>query len=885
MKVRAALAILVVLAATGFAQAQETTLTGLVTTRDDGLALPGATVAVESLKLSVVTGADGRYQLALPASASGQPLEVTVSHAGLRPTRRTITVSPGQSEDFTLGLSFHEEITVGSRAPGAAAEKAVPVDVLTVKQIETAGASETNAIIQALAPSFNFPRPTVSDGADTVRPATLRGLGPDHVLVLINGKRRHQSAHIVTSGVIGRGTTGVDLNAIPASAIDKIEVLRDGAAAQYGSDAIAGVINIVLKSGAHPFTLSGKGGMTSGSFTDLTGADVDHSDGELTESTASYGWNVGRGAVFASAEYRNRNGTNRATPDLRDQVRVGDGGNNAVAQPNHHWGDSESTDLLSFVNASFPLGAGDTSTLYVFGGASKREGSHGGFFRRALDARNWPQIFPLGFLPTIEPDVSDASGTVGVRGVAGEKWFYDVSAQYGHNRFDFAVVNSLNTSLGPNDPQREFDSGGLAFNQLVANLDLTRSVDAGLAGPLNVAFGAEFRRENFEIIPGEPNSYLDGGVRDQFGGRSPAGVQVFPGFRPSNEVDASRNSVAGYLDLEADVHEKIRLGVAGRVERYSDFGSTADGKVTARFEASKRFVLRGATSTGFRAPSLAQSHFSTVSTNFITVNGVVTPVEVGTFAVDSPVARALGSTDLEPEESVNLSGGFVFTPVDALDVTVDFYRVAIDGRIVFSGNFTGGRIQPIIEPFGASGARFFTNAIDTRTKGVDVTVGYRWDLGGSGDLRLQAGYNRNDTDLTGTIATPAVLAGLENVLFDREQTQRVTCAQPQDNVRLTADWTRGAFGALVRGSRYGEYCFPTNVPANDQTFGSEFLADLELSYRRDHYTIGVGVQNLFDQFPDPLRNVNSSFLVQTFPSISPFGFNGRFVYGRLSYRF
>jgi iron complex outermembrane receptor protein len=886
MKVRAALALLFALAVASVVQAQEIALTGLVTTRDDGLALPGATVAIESLQLSAVTGADGRYQLALPASASGRSVEVSVSHAGLRPTKKTITVSPsGQSEDFTLGLSFHEEITVGSRAPGAEAEKAVPVDVLTVKQIETTGASETNAIIQALAPSFNFPRPTLSDGADTVRPATLRGLGPDHVLVLVNGKRRHQSAHIVTSGVIGRGTTGVDLNSIPASAIEKIEVLRDGAAAQYGSDAIAGVINIVLKSGAQPFTLSGKGGMTSGSYTDLTGAEVDHSDGELTESTASYGWTVGRGSIFASAEYRNRNGTNRATPDVRDQIRAGDGGNNAVGQPNHHWGDSEATDLLSFVNGAFPLDAGSNRTLYFFGGASKREGSHGGFFRRALDARNWPQIYPLGFLPTIEPDVVDAAGTIGVRGVAGGDWFYDVSAEYGHNRFDFTVVNSLNTSLGPDNPQREFDSGGLAFNQLVANADVTRSVDAGLAGPLNVAFGAEFRRENFEIRPGEPNSYLDGGVRDQFGGRAPAGAQVFPGFRPSNEVDASRNSVAGYLDLEADVHEKVRVGVAGRVEHYSDFGNTADGKVTVRFEPSQRFVVRGAASTGFRAPSLAQSNFSTVSTNFITVNGVVTPVEVGTFAVNSPVARALGATDLKPEESVNLSAGVVIAPTDALDLTVDFYRIDIDDRIVFSGNFTGGRIQPIIEPFGASGARFFTNAVDTRTKGVDVTLTYRWDLADAGNLRLQAGYNRNDTELTGSIATPPVLAGLENVLFDREQTQRITCAQPQDNVRLTADYSRGSFGALLRGSRYGEYCFPTNVVANDQTFAAEFLTDLELTYRRDHYTIGFGVLNLFDTFPDPLRNVNSSFLVQTFPSISPFGFNGRFLYGRLTYRF
>ena len=875
----------VLLAAAPFAQAQDIAVRGLVTSRDDGLALPGATVAIESLGLSSTTGADGRYELKLPADAAGKTVELRASAAGLRPALKQVHVSAeGHAEDFALGLSFHEEVTVGSRAPGAESEKAVPVDVFTVRQIEATGASETSAIIQALAPSFNFPRPTLADGADTVRPATLRGLGPDQVLVLVNGKRRHQSAHIVTSAVIGRGTTGVDLNAIPASSIEKIEVLRDGAAAQYGSDAIAGVINIVLKSGQQPFTLSGKGGLTAGSFTDLTGADVDHNDGALTESAASYGWQSGRSSVFAAAEYRNRNGTNRATPDLRDQIRAGDGGNNPVGQPNHHWGDSEETDVLSFVNASFPLGSGDSGTLYAFGGVSRREGSHGGFFRRALDARNWPQIYPLGFLPTIQPDVTDASGTVGLRGVAGGTWFYDLSAQYGHNRFDFNVVNSLNTSLGPTSNQTEFDSGALAFNQFVSNADVSRTVDAGLAGPLNVAFGAEYRRENFQIVAGEPNSYLDGGVRDQFGGRAPAGAQVFPGFRPSNAVDASRDSVAGYLDLEADVLEHLRVGLAGRLEHYSDFGNTADGKLTARLELGKRFLLRGAASTGFRAPSLAQSNFSAVSTNFITVNGAVTPVEVGTFAVDSAVARALGATDLKAEQSVHFSGGLVWSPAAAFDLTVDFYRIDIDGRVVFSGNFTGGRIQPIIEPFGASGARFFTNAIDTKTRGMDVAANYRLDLGTS-NLRLQADYNRNDTDLTGSIATPPVLAGLENVLFDREQTQRVTCAQPQDNMRLTADWQKGGFGALLRGSRYGEYCFPTNVVANDQTFGAELVADVELTYRRDHYTFGVGVQNIFDNFPDPLLAANSSFLVQTFPSISPFGFNGRFIYARLAYRF
>jgi iron complex outermembrane receptor protein len=876
------------LAAPVLVHAQDTVLTGRVTTRDDGLPLPGATVAVAALNLTALSDAEGSYTLTIPASAAGQTVEVAASAPGLRGQTWKLAVAPGAvTHDFALGLSFHEEITVGSRAPGAEDEKAVPVDVFTARDIQMSGASETSQAIQRLSPSFNFPRPTISDGADTVRPATLRGLGPDQVLVLVNGKRRHTSAHIVTSGVIGRGTTGVDLNAIPASAIQKVEVLRDGAAAQYGSDAIAGVINIVLKSGAEPFTVTGKAGQTLGSYEDLTGADRDHSDGELTEATGTYGARLGRGSLFAAVEYRNRNGTQRASPDVRDQLAAGDAGSNPVEQPNHHWGDSEERDVLAWFNSTFPLDAGNTRFLYAYGGWSRRDGSHGGFYRRALDARNWPQIYPLGFLPTIQPDVVDGSGTLGARGAWGGSWFWDLSAQYGHNRFDFNVVNSLNASLGPDVPpnQTEFYSGSLAFGQFLVNADFSHALDIGLREPVNLAFGAEYRHENFEQTPGEPASYVDGGFANQLGGRAEAGTQVFPGFRPSNAADASRNSVAAYLDLEGDLHEKVRLGLAGRVEDYDDFGSTVDGKVTLRVAPHPRFVLRGAASTGFRAPSLAQSSFSSVATNFISVGGVVQPVEVGTFSVESPVARALGAQPLEPEESVHYSAGFALSPVDRLEMTLDYYRIDIDGRVVFSGNFTGPRIEALVRPFGANGGRFFTNAIDTETEGFDATVRYRFDLGATGNLVLSAAYNHTENEIVGEVATPPQLAGFENVLFDRVERLRLVCGQPEDNLRLAADWQRGGFGSVLRVGRYGEYCFATPTEANDQTFGAEWLVDLELAWTRNRLTLAAGVQNAFDEFPDQLRPANSSFVVQTFPSTSPFGFNGRFIYGKVGLRF
>jgi iron complex outermembrane recepter protein len=848
------------------------TVTGKVTTAADGLPLPGATVSIPALKLTTETRDDGSYSLAVPAAqATGQTVEIRVSFPGLQPQSASLQLSSGAAaRDFALVFGFREEITVGSRLAGAAAEKAVPVDVLTPQQITTTGASETNQIIQALAPSFNFPRPTITDGTDSVRPATLRGLGPDQVLVLINGKRRHNGALVHVNGSIGRGSTGVDLNAIPASAIQRIEILRDGAAAQYGSDAIAGVINIVLKSGVNPLTLSAKGGMTT------------HDDGELFDVSASRGWQIGRGGVFGTIEFRDRGETNRAGPDPRDQIVAGDAGKNSVRQPNFHWGDADTTDLMSFVNLEFPLTAGTTS-VYGFGGVSRRTGSHGGFFRRAIQDTNWPQIYPEGYLPLIEPDIVDLSATAGLRGTRAG-WFWDASLQYGYNSFDFNVRDSLNVSMGPVNNQTEFYSGSLVFDQMLANLDFARQVDAGLSGPLNLALGAEFRRETYQIIAGEPNSYLDAGHPNRFGGRAVPGAQVFPGFRPSNEVDTGRNSVATYADLEANVHRRIRLGLAGRYEHYTDFGDTADGKLTARFEPHPQFVVRGSASTGFRAPALAQSYFSAISTNFLAVGGQLVPFEVGTFPVSSPQARALGAADLKPEQSVHLSGGLVWTPVVPLEITVDVYRVDIDDRIAISGNFTGGRVTELLLPLGATGARFFTNAIDTRTKGVDLTAIYRAELGDGSKVRLSAAYNTTDNDIRRIAGTPPQLAGFEAVLFDRIEQRRIECGQPRNNYRFSGDWSRNRFGAVARLARYGRYCIVDRAVV-DQDFSPEWVTDVEATYRFGKALVGVGVQNLFDTFPDENVPANANLGIFPYPSHAPFGMNGRFVYSRITLRF
>src|SRR5207253_3724384 len=404
----------------------------------------------------------------------------------------TIDTSGNVIQDFELRPSFGQEITVGSRAINAEQEKAVPVDIIPREQIERSPSTETNQIIEKVAPSFNFPRPSVADGTDSVRPATLRGLGPDQGLVMFNGKRMHTIALVNVNNTVGRGSAGADLNTIPAEAIDNIEILRDGAAAQYGSDAIAGVLNLVLKSDAAPLHLDVKGGSTT------------HSDGQMIDTNLSGGWKIARGALFGTVEYRDRYATNRATPDPRPQLPANS--TLTVPQPNTHWGDAYERDLMSLLNLNLPITEDAKSIFYAFGTYGVRHGSHGGNYRRAIDATDWPQIYPLGFLPLIEPRIADQALNAGLRGELA-KWFYDASAGYGRNKFDFHVRHSLNVSLGPSIPpnQTTFYAGSLGDRQYTANLDLSRGFNIGLAGPINVAAGTEYRREGYQVIAGEPN--------------------------------------------------------------------------------------------------------------------------------------------------------------------------------------------------------------------------------------------------------------------------------------------------------------------------------------------------------------------------------------------
>jgi iron complex outermembrane receptor protein len=867
-------------------QSRDAILTGKVSDAATNEALSGARVFVPGTVMSATTRLDGSYRLRLVPGTH----EVRVTYIGYSIGRDTVQADAGasQTRDFQLTrepLALQELAVVGTRAAERTSTEApVPVDVLTAAEIKQTGRTETAQIIQALAPSFNFPRATISDGTDHTRPATLRGLAPDQVLVLVNGKRRHTSALINVNGSIGRGSGMVDLNALPASAIERIEILRDGAAAQYGSDAIAGVINIILKEGA-PNELGTTFGQTV------------ESDGEVVQGAGNYALPLGRdGVLQLAAEYRNRGFTNRSAADFRQQYFAGDPRNSdpsLTGQINHRQGDADTEDAGFFLNLAKPVA--EATEVYFFGGSTIRSGESAGFWRRALDDRTVRALYPNGFLPMIGTKISDFSGVGGLRGEqAGWRW--DLSADYGRNLFHFDVRNSANVTLGAASPT-EFYAGTLIADQFTTNLDLAKSFTVGLASPLNVAVGGEFRRDGYHITEGEPDSWRDGGVRILDGPNHDSlaapGAQVFPGFRPGDATSQNRNNVAGYVDLEAQVVRRVLLGVAGRVEHYNDFGSTTDGKVTARFEPVPGFAVRGSASTGFKAPSLGQSFFSATSTNFI--NGV--PFENRTFPVTSLIAQALGASELEAEKSKNYSFGVALNPVKSLSITADYYQILIDNRIVLSGNFTGATIRTFLQNQGfpgVAGGRFFTNAIDTRTLGVDVVANYGFPIGASGTLRLTGGYNYTVNRVLRVAPTPAALSAFQETLFDRVERARIEVGQPRDNLYLGGVFSYQDLGFTLRTQRFGEVTsFGTPADGSlDQTFGAKWITDVNASYTfGGRLTFTAGVDNVFDVYPDendqgnPTTAGNNNFGIFPYNQISPFGFNGAFYYGRLTFGF
>ena len=867
-------------------------LTGRITDRQTGQPLSGARVHVPGTGQGTVSRSDGTYRLTLPAGRN----PISVNSVGYTPRRDTIVVGPGESpsRDYALEKGITElnaAVITGTRAHDRTVLKSpVPVDVLTTTEIRQTGQVETSQIIQLLAPSFNFPRPTVADGTDHIRPSTLRGLGPDQVLVLVNGKRRHTSSLVNVNGTIGRGSTGVDLNAIPASSIDRIEILRDGAAAQYGSDAIAGVINIILKSDEST-DLEYEAGQSNTKLKRLPG-DNKLSDGDVNAVSGNTGkLFTGNGFLHVTGQYENRGSTNRSLPDRRVQYFAGDPRNAdpALNAQGVHFrqGDARANDVAFFGNSAFPAFA-NGAQIYAFGGISHREGQGAGNWRMPSNNNTVRSIYPNGFLPMINSTIGDYSGTVGLKGDV-KGWTYDLSGVYGHNRFDFDISQSDNPTLGNASPT-QFYSGSLKFGEATGNFDLVRTFGLGwLARPLNVALGAEARRDSYGIVAGEPDSYRDGGIKvldgPNTGAQPTPGAQVFPGFRPSDAGNHSRTNYAGYIDFEANPLENILIGLAGRTEHYSDFGSATIGKVSARFEPFPGYAIRGAFNSGFRAPSLGQEFFSSTATNFLNIGGTLTAVEVRTLPVSSGPAQALGAKALKAERSENVSAGLALQPFANLSLTSDYYRILIRDRIVFSGNFTGQAMTDFLAAQGFPGvgsARFFTNAIDTRTNGLDIVARYALDFGNRGVTGFTGGYNHTVTVVTHVDPTPAALSSQQAVLFDRLERSRIEEGQPHKTVNLTLDHSIRRFNVTLHTTRFGQVGSrgATN-PALDQKYKARWITDANVTVPLVRQVgITLGVNNIADVYPSENIPANNNSGIFPYNGISPFGFNGRFVYVR-----
>ena len=850
---------------------------GRVTSSDGGAPILGATVQLVGTPFGTITKSDGTYSIALRPGA----YSLRVRQIGFTSVTQAITIVTGQTltRDVQLQRSatnLEAVAVIGTRDTERTVVKSpVPVDVFSAVELRATGRTETAQMIQALAPSVNFPRSAIADGTDAVRPATLRGLGADQVLVLLNGKRRHTTALINVNGTVGRGQSAVDLNAIPASMIDRVEILRDGAAAQYGSDAIAGVINIVLKSNA-PTEVNLQSGVTA------------VGDGRVWQGSTNAGIANSSGSFFHTGfEVRDRQSTDRSAADPRVQYFAGDAREATINRINNQYGDGQTSDIVGMFSAGTQLGRG--VDFYAFGGSSRRKASAPGFWRRPNDDRTVRSLYPNGFLPMINSTLWDASTAVGAKGaLAGWKW--DLSQTLGRNSHNFFISNTNNASFG-NLSKTAYDAGTLIFSQASTNLDLFREVKAGTV-PVRLAAGAEWRKDQFQITQGEPGSWQDGKVPVLDASGNPttrvaaAGSQVFPGFRPTDETNASRSNTSLYADVESDLSSMLLVGGAVRYENYTDFGSQATGKITARFAPVQKFAVRGAFATGFRAPSLQQSWFTATSTNFI--NGV--PFEIRTFPVSSRPAQLLGAKALTPEKSKNMSAGVTLQPVPALSITADYYNIDIADRVVLSENLTQTAVRDFLgangEP-GVAGGRFFTNAIDTRTKGLDVVANYGLNFGRRGILRLTAGASTNKTEIREQKqVTPPALAALNDALFSRIERGRIEKGQPRNNFVFSATHEVSKFTLSARTQRFGEVTTFGTTAANDQTFGAKWISDASVGLAlRENVRFTFGADNLFNVYPDNTIAANSNNGIFPVPGGAPFGINGRFSYARVNFRF
>lgn len=786
--------------------------------------------------------------------------------------------------------------------PRSVSESPIPIDVFSAEQLEQQPQTGLFESLRFLVPSLNLPQRAGGGTATFIASAGLRGLNPDQTLVLVNGKRRHKTALINTSTGLFSGSAGVDLNMIPSSAISRVEVLRDGAAAQYGSDAIAGVVNIILKD-------DNQGGRISGSI----GQNFDRSDGEFSDFSVNAGLPLGeKGFANLSFEYRDKEFSNRARPvplpdpdnpaGLNLYPLLPDGGldpreatiNRLVTT---NFGNFPQTTFSVGLNAEYDLGEIE---LYNFTTIADRDSTLDFTFRRPRDSRNIPEIYPDGFRPREVISEEDYEIVTGARGEAvGFDW--DFSVGFGRNATEWNNTLGLNTSLGVSSPT-SFFLGEINADELTTQFDATRAYDVG-DGQLQVSFGLQYREESFEIKRGEPASFADGNT-----GAAPF-AQGFPGFSPEAENDLSRENVNGYLELGWEPTERVFLSGAVRQESFSDSaGDQTVGKLNGRYEFSDSFAIRASISTGFRAPSIQQLGFRGSRGQFADLDndGVAETIVLRqTLPSTDPAAQALGAEPLTPEESENLSVGFAFTPGNGFTLTVDAYQIDVkdrialstqfnrgDGRPSASGGTIGDEISALLDAAGfdqsLGGVNYFTNAIDTRSSGIDVVATWQNDFD-FGTIALTGALNVNDDSVESVDPNPEELSGLiladgsPVVQFNRARLGTYTEAIPASKVSLSANYERGGARFSVRGTQFGEVVAVAASEANDTENESQWIVDLEAGYEFDNgFGIFAGSNNVFNSYPEEVRDPNA-LGTGFYNTISPYGFTGGNWYIRAAY--
>lgn len=919
---------------------------------DQNVPLPGASVLVKGTTTGTITDFDGNYSI-----NANQGDILVFSYVGFNTQEVTVT---GSKLDVTLqaGLELENVVVVGSRnANRTATDTPVPVDVLDVTELTQSTPQVTvTEILNYAAPSFTSNPQSISDGTDHIAPASLRGLGPDQVLVLINGKRRHKTGLVNVNGTFGRGSVGTDMTTIPSNSISRIEILRDGAAAQYGSDAIAGVINIVLKNTVNELQVDVN---TGANFTSEHGPSK-KVDGEKVNLGLNYGLPIGKdgGFINFTGNFNYRGSTNRMQEwegsifnsynsiervaaednydlslllddDLTDIFQYAStagialNGNETKEELqgilsedvtesellarglqrndfNMQVGQSQVRGAQFFANLSIPLD--ENLELYGFSGLSFKNGKAAGFYRLPSEARAYSPAYMNGFLPEINSNIVDKSAAFGIRGMLGD-WNVDFSNSYGKNEFTYFVTNSNNASLGNSTPF-EADSGGFNYSENTTNFDMNRFFEDTMAG-LNIAFGAEYRVENYAIVAGEEASYTQYNTlgnphdptdpnsivpTDFFGNSRPGGIQVFPGFKPDNEVDAFRNTIAGYFDIEADITESILLSGAIRYENFSDFGGTLNYKLATRIKVTENFNLRGGGQTGFRAPSLHQIHYSSTSTLF--VDGV--PNEVGVFPNTSRVARLLGIEPLKEETSIGATAGFTArVPSANLKFTLDGYLININDRVILTGQFGdngNAELANLFQQANATQAAFFANSVDTQTKGLDFVVDHRAHISDKVSMTNTLAFTFSETSVEKVKVPKAIAeAGLSDTYFDPTSRIYLESAVPTTKGNLSHNIKVGdKWNFFLRNGYFGEVREATNEddPTIDYTFGAKVITDLSVGYNISNNTrFTLGANNLLDVYPDkndPAFRSDGRFIYSR-RSVQ-FGTNGRYVFGRLTFK-